>query len=116
MNLEKGASDDDELRIGSSRKVLNNEDAADILPQHCISLQLLFDEGFYPYLFPEVLMTEPMFSWNSSDHLLKATRIERLRYVSAVILISTGYVFWAGHRQDTPLLRCCPSLARTSVH
>ena len=48
MNLEKGASDDDELRIRRSRKVLNTEDGADILSQHCISLQLLIDEGFDP--------------------------------------------------------------------
>ena len=114
MNLEKGASDDDELRIRRSRKVLNTEDGADILLQHCISLQLLINEGFDPYLILKAPMTELKFRWFSSDHLLKATRIERLRTlrcVSAVIPISTGYVFGAGHRQDTPLSRCCPTLA-----
>ena len=110
MNLEKGASDDDELRIRRSRKVLNTEDGADILSQHCI---------IDPYLILKAPMTKLNFRWISSDHLLKATRIERLRTlrcVSAVIPISTGYVFGAGHRQDTPLSRCCPTLDRTSVH
>ena len=104
MNLEKGASDDDELRIRRSRKVLNTEDGADILSQHCI---------IDPYLILKAPMTKLKFRWISS-HLLKATRIERLRTlrcVSAVIPISTRYVFGAGHRQDTPLSRCCPTLA-----
>ena len=61
MNLEKGASDDDELRIRRSRKVLNTEDGADILSQHCISLQLLIDEGFDPYLILKAPITELKF-------------------------------------------------------